>query len=164
MMIDGKLLCGVVALALAGTGLQARAQMSRMPSGSAAVTYLYPEQVSVPAGKLTTLPLHFRIAQGLHINSHAPHQDFLIPTDFSIPAGTGVKLENARYPAGIDIALPADPKTKLSVYTGEFTIEAHVVAARGEHLLQGKLRYQACNREECMPPRTATVAIDVVGK
>lgn len=163
-MGDVKKLMVAVVVALLGMSAPVQAQMSREPAGSAAVAYLYPEQVSVPAGKPATLPLHFRIAQGLHINSHAPHQDFLIPTDFSIPAGAGVKLQNASYPVGIDITLPADPKTKLSVYTGDFTIQAHVVAARGEHLMQGKLRYQACNREECMPPRTATVAIDVIAK
>ena len=37
-----------------------------------AVTYLFPEQVSVPAGKPSQVALHFRIAQGLHINSHTP--------------------------------------------------------------------------------------------
>jgi hypothetical protein len=30
-----------------------------------------------------------------------------------------------------------DPSTKLSVYTGEFTIHARIVAARGNHLVEG---------------------------
>jgi len=156
-----KLMSAVVLVALASVAAQA--QMSRESAGSA-VVYLYPEQVSVPAGKPTTVALHFRIAQGLHINSHTPHQDFLIPTDFSIPDGAGARLQNASYPAGTDLTLPADPKTKLNVYTGEFTVQAHIVAAHGEHLVQGKLHYQACNEAQCMPPRNATVAIDLVGK
>ena len=58
-----------------------------------AVTYLFPEQVSVPAGKPGQVALHFRVAQGLHINSHTPSDEFLIPTTFSIPDGSGVRLE-----------------------------------------------------------------------
>jgi hypothetical protein len=129
-----------------------------------AVTYLFPEQVSVPAGKPSPVTLHFRIAQGLHINSHTPSADFLIPTTFSIPDGAGVRLDAATYPAGTLISLPIDPTTKLSVYTGEFIIQARIVAAAGNHLVEGKLHYQACDRNQCMPPKTITVAIDVIGK
>lgn len=131
---------------------------------AAAVEYLFPEQVTVPAGKVSKVLLHFRIAQGLHINSHTPREDYLIPTAFSIPEGSGVRLEGANYPAGTDFVLPLDPKTKLSVYTGEFAIEARIVAAAGDHLVEAKLRYQACDNNACMPPKTITAAIDVIGK
>ena len=129
-----------------------------------AVTYLFPERVSVPAGKPSQVALHFRIAQGLHINSHTPSDEFLIPTTFSIPDGSGVRLDAATYPAGSSITLTYDPTTKLSVYTGEFIIQARLVATAGNHLVQGKLHYQACDQNQCMPPKTITVAIDVIGK
>ncbi|MGA9062976.1 MAG: hypothetical protein WB341_15095, partial [Terracidiphilus sp.] len=45
-----------------------------------AVQYLFPAQVSVPAGKASPVALHFRVAQGLHINSHTPGDEFLIAT------------------------------------------------------------------------------------
>lgn len=129
-----------------------------------AVQYLFPEQVTVPAGKPSPINLHFRIAPGLHINSSKPSEDYLIPTAFSIPEGAGVKLDNATYPPGVFITLPADPNTKLSVYTGEFAIQARIVATPGNHLIEAKLRYQACNQSECLPPKTIPVAIDVIGK
>lgn len=129
-----------------------------------AVEYLFPEQVAVPAGKATPVALHFRIAQGLHINSHAPKDEGLIPTAFSIPEGSGVRLESAAYPAGTEFVLPLDPKHPLSVYTGEFVIQSRLVAERGDHLVQAKLRYQACDQSQCMPPKTITVTVDVVGK
>ncbi len=131
---------------------------------SEAVEYLYPEQVSVPAGRSTALALHFRIRENLHINSHTPREEYLIPTVFSIPESSGVRLASATYPAGADFTLPVDPKEKLSVYTGEFTIDARIVAAPGDHLVEAKLHYQACDQNACMPPRTITVPIDVVGK
>lgn len=129
-----------------------------------AVRYLFPEQITIPAGKSNQVALHFRVAQGLHINSHTPSDEFLIPTDLSIPEGAGVRLETADYPAGTMISLPFDPKTKLSVYTGEFIIQARVVAAPGNHLVQAKLHYQACDQNQCMPPKTISVPIDVIGK
>jgi hypothetical protein len=143
---------------------QSFGSQSRSVAKSDAVLYLFPEQVTVPAGKASPVTLHFRIAQGLHINSHTPKQEELIPTDFSIPAGAGVRLVGASYPTGSDMTLPADPKTKLNVYTGEFSIEAQIVAVPGNHLVEAKLRYQACSQTECLPPRTIPVAIDVIGK
>jgi hypothetical protein len=130
----------------------------------AAVEYLFPEQVTLTAGKPSDVALHFRIAQGLHINSHTPRDEFLIPTTFSIPDGTGVRLDKATYPAGEDFTLPLNPGTKLSVYTTEFTIQARIVATAGNHLVEAKLRYQACDKNACLPPKTIPVAIDVIGK
>ena len=128
------------------------------------VQYLFPEQVTIPAGKPSAVALHFRIAQGLHINSHLPNDDYLIPTNFSIPDGIGVQLEAADYPAGSTITLPVDPQTKLSVYTGDFVIQTRLVSTPGDHLVEGKLHYQACSQSQCFPPKTITVPIDVIGK
>jgi Disulphide bond corrector protein DsbC len=129
-----------------------------------AVEYLFPEQVTIPSGKPSPVTLHFRIAPGLHINSHTPREEFLIPTNFSIPDSTGVHLDSANYPTGTDFTLPADSTEKLSVYTGEFTIDARIVAPAGEHLVEAKLHYQACDNTACMPPKTITVAFDVIGR
>ena len=133
-------------------------------SKAQAVEYLYPEQITVPADKPTALKLHFRIQQNLHINSHTPRERYLIPTDFSIPETSGVRLAGASYPAGADFTLPVDPSQKLLVYTGEFTIDARIIASPGDHLVEAKLHYQACDQNACMPPKTITVPIDVVGK
>lgn len=161
-------LVAAVAFAACTAGVAAQTGLFDEPERSVnkreAVEYLYPEQVSVVAGKLSPVELHFRIAPGLHINSHAPKDKYLIPTVFSIPDSSGVVLNGASYPAGVDFVLPADPQTKLNVYTGEFTIDTRLVAEPGDHLVQGKLRYQACDQNACMPPKTITVAIDVVGK
>jgi len=140
------------------------ASQSRSTTKNEAVQYLFPEQVTIAAAKSSPVTLHFRIAEGMHINSHTPSDEYLIPTVFSIPDGDGVKLEAATYPTGANITLPSDPKTKLNVYSGEFIIQAKIVAPAGNHLVQGKLRYQACNDTQCLPPKTITVPIDVIGK
>ncbi|MGA2807663.1 MAG: protein-disulfide reductase DsbD N-terminal domain-containing protein [Terracidiphilus sp.] len=160
----GIRVAAALAIGLAGVLAQAQMPAGHSISRAAAVEYLFPEQVTVPAGKPASVALHFRIAPGLHINSHTPAEEELIPTTFSIPDDSGVRLDGAVYPPGTDFHLPLDPKMKLSVYTGEFTIEARLVAAPGDHLVEAKLRYQACDNSSCMPPKTITVAIDVVGK
>lgn len=128
------------------------------------VEYVYPEQVRLPAGKASLVTLHFLVAPGLHINSHTPSGSFLIPTIFTIPAGAGARLESASYPPGTTITLPADPTMKISAYTGRFAIETHLIAERGNHLVKGLLRYQACDQTQCMPPKSIPVAIDVIGR
>jgi len=158
----------VVALGLANLLAQGQTlsgiRQNRTIAQPAAVEYLYPEQVTVTAGKKSDVTLHFRVAQGLHINSHKPREESLIPTAFSIPEGSGVRLAGADYPVGTEFTLPLDPETKLSVYTGEFTIQARIVATAGNHLVEAKLHYQACDKDACMPPKTITVPIDVIGK
>jgi hypothetical protein len=134
------------------------------PVASASVEYLFPTQVAIPAGKPRPVSLHFRVVTGMHINSHTPSSQFLIPTTLSLPFATGVRLEATAYPAGAEITLPADPSTKLSVYTGDFIIQTRLVAEAGSHSIQARLHYQACNDNECLPPKTITVPIEVIGK
>ena len=165
-LLFGAAIC--VATGLGCSGMRAQDSLSESPHTSThkaeAVEYLYPEQVTVAAGKPAAVSLHFRIQQNLHINAHKPRADYLIPTVFSIPESSGVQLASANYPAGSDYTLPVDPSEKLLVYSGEFTIKASIVASAGDHLVEAKLRYQACDQNACMPPKTITVPIDVVGK
>ena len=157
-------LAAAFALMLGAMLAQAQADSaSRSVLKGAAVEYMFPEQVTVTAGKASDVDLHFRIAEGMHINSHTPKDEYLIPTTFSIPDGLGVRLEQASYPAGADFTLPSDPQNKLSVYTGEFVIHTRIVAEAGNHLVEAKLHFQACDKTACMPPKTIPVAIDVNG-
>ena len=159
-------------LVLAASGAWVTAQQMPWQSSAAdaanrdapAVRYLFPEQVTVAAGKASTVEMHFRIRDGLHINSHKPSQKSLIRTDLVVMEPAGVKVEAVDFPAGADYALKAFPNEKLSVYTGEVVLRAHLTASAGEHLLQGALRYQACDTDSCYPPKKVAVAVDVVAR
>lgn len=146
------------------TGARAQHMSWQTSKTSAPVVFLYPLQLSVPAGKPTPISLHFRVAGGLHINSHTPTSKTFIRTELILPADPSAKLSSIDFPAGVQYALPAFPQDKLSVYTGEFAVQAKLTAARGDHMLQAKLRYQACATNSCYPPRTIPVAINVIGK
>jgi hypothetical protein len=165
MKAGTRVATGTLVLALGALMAQGQADSAaRSLVNGAAVEYLFPEQVTVTAGKASDVELHFRIAEGMHINSHAPKDDFLIPTTFSIPDGAGVRLDGVTYPDGKEFTLPLDPENKLSVYTADFVLQARIVAEPGNHLVEAKLRYQACDKSVCLPPKTIPVAIDVIGK
>lgn len=131
---------------------------------AAAVQFLSPERISLTPGKPAIVTLRFRVAPGLHINSHSPRDRFLIPTVFSLPEGSGVRLESAQYPSGTDYTLPAEQQTRLSVYTGDFAIEARVVAEAGEHAVEAKLHFQACDQAQCLPPKTITIPLEITAR
>lgn len=129
-----------------------------------AVQYLFPEQISVAAGKDSVVDLHFKVNVGMHINSHTPRDKSLIATRLIVAEIPGMKIGPVEFPAGSDYALAALPNDKLSVYTGEFIVRAHIRAAAGQHMFEGALRYQACDANSCYPPREAPIAVDVIAR
>lgn len=166
MNIRNRLVVGA-ALAIGAAAACSQAlpwQSSDNPGGpnQQLVHFLYPQQVTVQAGSAQTVDLHFRVANGLHINSHTPRQKSLIRTELIVAEPVGVKIAAVDFPDGTDFAFPADPSQKLSIYSGEFVLKMHITAQPGNHLIQGALRYQACDNSTCFPPRNAPVAIDVI--
>jgi hypothetical protein len=129
-----------------------------------AVEFLSSGQVTVPAHRATEIDLHFRVANGLHINSHAPLDKSLIPARLAVVEAHGLNVTAVDFPPGAEYAPQFAPKEKLSVYTGEFILRAHVTAEPGDHALEAGLRYQACDANSCMPPHTIPVEITVTGK
>lgn len=155
-----------IALLASGTAQKLPWDTTSGPGGGTQqlVHFLYPQQVTLPAGKLATVEMHFRINPGLHINSHTPLQKSLIRTELIEAEPQGVAIAAVDFPAGSDYAFPADPSQKLSVYSGEFALRMHLKVQGGDHLLAGQLRYQACDDHTCFPPRKLPVALDVIGK
>lgn len=123
-----------------------------------------PQQVSIRSGKPAVVELHFVIDPRLHINSHTPPSETLIPTRLAVTEVPGLKVSAIDFPAGQPFTLPIDPTIKLDVYTGEFVLKAHVIAQPGGHLLQGVLRYQACDNSACYPPKTLPIAVSVIAQ
>ncbi len=164
MRIAGVLAGLALALQMAAAGAQEMGNLAA-PRVKAKnyVAYAAEEQV-VAAGKQSVLELQFRVADGFHVNSHMPKSELLIPTQIALQPATGVKLSPVEYPAGTTYRLSADPTEKLDVYSGAFTVKVPVVAAAGEHTVDGVLRYQACDRAACYPPRSLPVQVIFTAK
>jgi len=154
---------------LAASGQVIKDQPLPLPDGAnqradTAVQFLYPDKINIPARRAAQIDLHFRVADGLHINSHAPTDKSLIPTRLAVVEVQGLNVTAVDFPAGTQYAPQFAPREKLSVYAGEFVLHAHLTAQPGEHLLEGGLRYQACDANSCLPPRTIPVSITVVAQ
>jgi len=138
-----------------------------LPDGAdrgAAVQFLDPQQVTLPARHTAQIDLHFRVADGLHINSHAPLEKSLIPARLAVVEEPGLNVTAVDFPPGTEYALQLAAREKLSVYTGEFILHVHLTARPGQHLLNGALRYQACDSNACMPPHTIPVSVTVIAQ
>lgn len=99
------------------------------------------------------------IAPGWHINAHEPDDEFLIPTTLTLEPPGGVSIGAIRYPEPVSRVLPFSAGKPMLLYEGEVRIVAVLTGAEASPAspLRGKLRYQACDDERCLPPRTITL-------
>ncbi len=121
--------------------------------------------VQVRAGSTKDVNLDFRIGSEYHINSHTPKSPLLIPTVLKLTVPGQVTVADVKYPAGQEMTFPFSPDEKLSVYSGDFTINALLKAAptvaAGTYPVKGELRFQACDHSACYPPRSIPVQFQV---
>ena len=119
--------------------------------------------VQMKAGASKSVSLDFRIGSEFHINSHKPKSPLLIPTVLKLSGPEQVTIADLKYPAGQDMSFSFSPDEKLSVYSGDFTIDAVVKAgtAAGTYPVKGELRFQACDHSACFPPRSIPVQFQV---
>jgi hypothetical protein len=121
--------------------------------------------VQVKAGGSKQVSLDFRVQTEFHINSHTPKSELLIPTVLKLSTPEPVTLAEVKYPAGQDMTFPFSPDEKLSVYSGDFSVDTTVKvpanAAAGTYPVKGELRYQACDHSACYPPHSIPVQFQV---
>ncbi len=122
------------------------------PRGAGHVSFTAEPQ-TVAANKPATLVLHFHVDPGFHINSHAPKSEMLIPTKIAVEDLPGGNVSAVDFPSGTPYSFAFEPKNKLDVYTGDFTLVAHLSTKPGQQTLKGALHYQACDAAACYPPK-----------
>jgi Disulphide bond corrector protein DsbC len=146
---------------LSVAGLVAQEPGTRVPS----VTFAPVGKVQIKPGGSTAVQLDFRVGHEFHINSNQPKSELLIPTVLQLSSTGPIRVASLKYPAGQDVAFPFAPGEKLSVYSDDFSISVVVTAPRaaaaGEYPVSGQLRFQACDRSACYPPRSINVKFDV---
>ena len=122
-------------------------------------------KVQIKPGGSTSVQLDFRVGPEFHINSNKPHSELLIPTVLKLSATAPIAVAALKYPAGQDLEFSFAPGEKLSVYSGDFsiraTLNAGAKAASGQYPVAGELRFQACDRSACYPPRSIAVKFNV---
>ena len=100
-----------------------------------------------------------KIADGWHVNSNQPSEEFAIPTVLELDPATAELIE-ARYPEHAMKAFEFTGGKQLAVYDGTFPIGFRAKLKPGATKITANLKYQACSDRVCLPPNTATADID----
>ncbi len=109
---------------------------------------------SFAAGKKGSVVVEMTLGPKWHVNSNKPTETFLIPTQASLSASIGT-LSAVRYPKHV-LKRFSFSETPLAVYEGTVRFEADLdlpAAASGKVVLTGNLSYQACDENQCFPPK-----------
>ena len=132
---------------------------------SPSVTMQSVPTANLTRGKASIINFSFRVESGFHINSNKPSAEYLIPTTLHLDPPTDLVVGKITYPPGEDMSFAFAPTEKLSVYSGEFTVSASVrplsSVLYGQYEFHGTLRYQACDKAACYPPKNLPVRFEV---
>jgi thiol:disulfide interchange protein DsbD len=110
----------------------------------------------------TEAVVEIAIAPGWHVNSHTPHEEFLIPTTVEVLPPAGVTAGEVLYPKAVDRVLAFSGGKAMALYEGTVKLTAPLsgTAAKDAGPLRAKLRYQACNDTTCLPPKTVDLVAE----
>ncbi len=110
------------------------------------------------------LALEVNVAEGWHINSDKPYDEYLIPTSLTIVENPNFKLKKVAYPKPHDYKFSFS-ESPLSVWEGTIykgaLIEVDSNAIPGNYPLIVKLQYQACNEMSCQAPTSIKDTINI---
>jgi len=110
------------------------------------------------------LAVEVSVAEGWHINSNKPYDDYLIPTQLTIVDNPTFRLKKVVYPKPHDYKFSFS-ESPLSVWEGTVfkgaLIEVDSNAVPGIYKLVVKLQYQACNEMSCNAPTSIMDTINV---
>lgn len=112
-------------------------------------------KVSLTAGGSADAIVLLKINDGYHINANPPSEKFLKPTEVEITSANGINTDKPVYPQALNKKFAFSDK-ELAVYENQATIKvklrASKDAAKGDKVLNGVVRYQACDNEVCYQP------------
>ncbi len=103
------------------------------------------------------------VSEHWHINANPANAEGLIPTTLTLPSTASVVIDRITYPKGATTKVSWSDEP-VALYTGHTIIfgEGHVnaTAQPGPVKIEGSLRYQACNDQVCIAPKTIPVVIE----
>ena len=107
------------------------------------------------AGQAAVIDVELSIAKPYHINADRPLEDYLIPTTLEIEPIAGVTVGKTVFPvAPVRKLLFSD--SPMAVYEGTVRISVEVTPdanfRQKDIVLNGKVRYQACDDRACLSP------------
>jgi uncharacterized protein YyaL (SSP411 family) len=137
----------------------------RIPGADAVHLEAYLSHGTVPAGGRFWVGIRLEIADGYHLNSRHPTEDYLIPTQLALEPEPGFQIARESNPAPAAYGADAFQARPLSVYRGTVLVGAEVAvapdAAPGPRTLGFTLGLQPCDDHQCYPPMEARIRLSV---
>jgi thiol:disulfide interchange protein DsbD len=120
-------------------------------------------RTSAAAGQTYAGVLVVEVAEGWHINSSKPKQEWLIPAQLESESSAILSATKYNYPRASTVEMLGE---RMSVYDGKVNIFFQVSiagsATAGEYQLPLVFTCQACNDKECRAPESIETSLTVV--
>jgi len=114
-----------------------------------------PPSGTVEAGSVAVVTVELSIRSPYHINSNQPLEEYLIPTSLNLEPVSGLEIQDILFPVAAIKKLEVSD-SPMALFEGTVNIEVQVVPAASlagrDVVLQGTVRYQACDDTTCLPP------------
>jgi hypothetical protein len=153
--------------------IELQADVPRVATGDAEVRItaaVHGGKGTIRQGVMRKLVVRFELAPGLHLYGE-PVPQGMIPTTVEVTGPPGLVVEAPVFPPSTPLALPSLGLT-LPVWSGTFDVAVPIYAV-GElasetrpldaqaTTLEVRVRYQACDDERCLLPKTETLRLVV---
>jgi len=126
-------------------------------------TQAFLSQDALVPGTTFRIAVTVELIKPWHVNANPVNDPNLIPTTLTWQAPPFVTVERTLYPPG-RLVKPEWADKPISLYEGRLVIfaEGRVAAHAplGPVKIEGKLRYQACDDQSCLPPKTVPVVVE----
>lgn len=136
---------------------------SKLPTPPAIVTVTVTESIAY-AGVSSTIEIWVDVKDGYHIQANKVNDESLIPTTLEVTGNGPITITNQEFPLSKQFRLEGT-ENYLDVYDGKFPIKLFlkpdVKTKAGSYVLNGTLRYQACDSRSCLFPRVIEFSIPV---
>ncbi len=116
--------------------------------------------LAAPDQPANALVLEVHVRDGWHVNAHDPDRPYLIPTELTVEPPAGVTVVGIDYPDAVLRSLRFATGAPLRLYEGRFDIGVRLSGATSGTVM-GRLRYQACSDDTCLPPRILPINLDL---
>jgi suppressor for copper-sensitivity B len=151
-----------VAAFVAALAFLAIAAQAQRPGMEKARLELAADRTSYQPAERARIAAVATVEDGWHIQSHTPSFEYLIPTVLTLELPEGWGEAKITYPPHKMWTAQFETEP-LAVYEGIVPFLAEVTVPAGwredDAPIAAKLRYQACDDRQCLPPREATASL-----
>lgn len=116
---------------------------------------IYPMFDKLERGGKCPVAIELTISEPWHINANPSSPDFLVPTEIKLKSEQKIKMTKVKYPEHELLVVPGSDMP-YHVYGRKVIIYALLETDAAEEIekaeLEIRIRYQACNDRECLPP------------